>query len=65
MCFLVLLFLLFAYRRHYWYGGYHPYSYYGYGPYSYPYGAYSYYDPHWRARRYYGYNSVYQPYGCY
>jgi hypothetical protein len=53
MCFLILLFFLFAYRRHCWYG-YGPYFGYGYGPYSYPYGSYSHYDPYWRAR-YYGY----------
>ncbi len=70
MCFLVLLFLIFACRRHHWYG-YHPYSNYGYGAnpyggynaYGYPYGSYSPYDPYWRAR-YYGYQGVYQPYGC-
>ena len=66
---LILLVLLFS-RRHFWYGyypyGYRPYGYppygYGYHPYPYPYGAYTPYDPYWRAR-YYGYGYGYR--GCY
>ncbi len=58
---LILLILLFASRRRYWYG---PYSYpYGYTPYGYAYGAYSPYDPYWRARYYYGYGYGYRPCG--
>ena len=56
---LILLFLLFS-RRRYWYG-YCPYGY-GYYPYACPYGAYTPYDPYWRAR-YYGYGHGYG-YGC-
>jgi hypothetical protein len=60
---LILLVLLFS-RRRYWYG-YHPYGY-GYHPYPYPYGAFTPYDPYWRAR-YYGYGNGYGygRYGCY
>jgi hypothetical protein len=56
---LILLVLLFS-RRRCWYGCY-PYGY-GYYPYPYPYGAYTPYDPYWRAR-YYGYGYGYG-YGC-
>jgi len=56
---LLLLFLLFS-RRWHWYG-YHPYGY-GYYPYAYPYGSYSPYNPCWRAQ-YYGYG--YGGYGYY
>jgi hypothetical protein len=58
---LILLVILFSRRRH-WYGC-HPYGYY---PYAYPYGAYSAYDPYWRARYYgYGYGYGYgYPRGC-
>jgi len=63
---LILLVLLFS-QRWRWYG-YHPYGY-GYGyqpyypyPYPYPYGAYTPYDPYWRAR-YYAYWHGYR--GCY
>jgi hypothetical protein len=53
---LILLVLLLTHRR--WWGyGYHPYPYY-YRPYPYLYGAYSPYDPYWRAQYYwdgYGY----------
>jgi hypothetical protein len=52
---LILLVLLFS-RRCRWYGC-HPYGY-GYYPYAYPYGAYSPYDPYWRAQ-YYGYGYGY------
>ena len=60
---LILLILLFS-RRWYWGSPYyshwsHPYGYgYGYG--QYPYGAYSYYNPYWRAG-WYGYG--HRPYG--
>ena len=55
LCLILLVFLL---TRRSWCGyRYYPYSYY-YGPYqypySYPYGAYTPYDPYWRARYYYG-----------
>jgi len=55
---LILLVLLFSRRCWGWHGyhlygyGYHPY------PYPYPYGAYTPYDPYWRAR-YYGYGYGY------
>jgi hypothetical protein len=59
---LLILLILFCSRRC-WYG-YHPYGYgyypygYGYPPYPYPYGAYTPYDPYWRAR-YYGHPGYY------
>jgi len=56
---LILQVLLFS-RRRYWYG-YYPYGY-GYYPQPYPYGAYTPYDPYWRARCYgygYGYRGGY------
>lgn len=57
---LILLVLLLTRRRWGYCGYYHPYSY-GYPPYPYPYayGAYSPYDPYWRAR-YYGYGYGYR-----
>ena len=55
MLFLIVLILLFS-RRRCWYGCY-PYGYGSY-PYPYAYGAYSPYDPYWRAR-YYGYGYGY------
>jgi hypothetical protein len=63
---LILLILLFS-RRCWGWHGYHPYGYgYGYYPYPYPYGAYSPYDPYWRARYYgYGYGYGYGYRGCY
>jgi hypothetical protein len=64
---LILLILLFSRRCWGWHSYYHPYSY-GYGPYpypyAYPYGAYTPYDPYWRAR-YYGYGHGYGYRGCY
>ena len=61
MFLLILLVLLFSRRCWGWYGYHHPYAY-GYYPYpySYPYGAYTPYDPYWRAR-YYGHG---YGYGC-
>ncbi len=58
---LILLVLLLTRRRWGCCGYFHPYSY-GYPPYPYPYGAYTPYDPYWRAR-YYGYGYGYR-YGC-
>ena len=60
---LILLILLLS-RRWWWGYGYYPYHYrpYYYGPYHYPYGAYTPYDPYWRARPYgywYGYRGCY------
>ena len=55
---LILLVLLFT-RRRWGYCGYYSYGYY---PYPYAYGAYTPYDPYWRAR-YYGYGYGH-PYGC-
>jgi hypothetical protein len=69
---LILLVLLFSRRCWGWYG-YHPYGY-GYHPYPYPYphpyqyGAYTPYDPYWRARYYpygYGYGYGYGYRRCY
>jgi len=58
LCLILLLIILFS--RRCWYGyGYNPRYY---GPYYYPYGAYTPYDPYWRAR-YYGYWYGYR--GCY
>jgi len=65
MLLLILLIVLFS-RRCWWGYGYHPYGY-GYHPYPYPYpypyGAYTPYDPYWRAR-YYGYGYGYGYRGC-
>lgn len=55
---LILLVLLLTRRRCWGYCGYyHPYGYYP--PYPYAYGAYTPYDPYWRAR-YYGYGYGYR-----
>jgi hypothetical protein len=62
---LILLVLLFSRRCWGWRGYYYPYGY-GYSPYPYPYGAYTPYDPYWRARYYgYGYGYGYGYRGCY
>ena len=59
----LILLVLFLSRRCWWGYGYHPYYYGAYPyPYGYPYGAYSPYDPYWRAR-YHGY--WYGHRGCY
>ena len=57
MFLLILLVLIFTRRRWGCCGYYRPYGY-GYPPYPYPYGAYTPYDPYWRAR-YYGYGYGY------
>ncbi len=62
-CLILLLVLIFSRRRCWGYCGYYrPYGYGYYPPYPYAYGAYTPYDPYWRAR-YYGYGYGYR-YGC-
>jgi hypothetical protein len=60
----LILLVLFLSRRCWCGYRYYPHYYgpYYYGAYPYPYGAYSAYDPYWRAR-YYGYGYGYR--GCY
>ncbi len=54
LCLIILLVLLFSrrcwcgYRNYPYYYGPYPYPH----PYTYPYGAYTPYDPYWRARQY-------------
>jgi hypothetical protein len=60
----LILLILFLSRRSWGWYGYRPYWYgYGYAPYPYAYGAYTPYDPYWRAR-YYGYGYGYGYRGC-